>query len=219
MRKTRLFLFLAILLCSSKVFAAVKFTVDGIYYTASDYSTSATVTSGGTYTGNIIIPATVEYGGTTYSVSGLMYSAFSGCTGMSSIVIPSSVTTIGNAVFYGCTGLTSITIPNSVTSIGNNVFLNCTNLATVNFLIETPAQITTWGTDVFSGIKTGATLNIPFGTSALYGATNMTAPANLGFATANVKEAAFVTITSAGYATYCSDRKLDFSADDGLDAF
>ncbi|MBR0181715.1 MAG: leucine-rich repeat protein [Bacteroidaceae bacterium] len=48
--------------------------------------------------------------------------AFSGCTGLTSVTIPNSVTSIGSSAFSGCTGLTSITIPNSVRSIGGKAF-------------------------------------------------------------------------------------------------
>ena len=48
--------------------------------------------------------------------------AFSGCTGLTSIMIPDSVTSIENSAFSGCSGLTSITIPNGVTSIGSRAF-------------------------------------------------------------------------------------------------
>ncbi len=48
--------------------------------------------------------------------------AFSGCSGLTSITIPNSVTSIGSSAFKNCSGLTSITIPNSVTSIGANAF-------------------------------------------------------------------------------------------------
>ena len=41
------------------------------------------------------------------------------------LVIPNSVTSIGNSAFYGCSGLTSVTIPNSVTSIGERAFYKC----------------------------------------------------------------------------------------------
>ena len=51
--------------------------------------------------------------------------AFEGCTGLTSVTIPNSVTTIGNGAFYVCSGLTSVTIPNSVTSIGYDAFLDC----------------------------------------------------------------------------------------------
>ena len=51
--------------------------------------------------------------------------AFSGCTGLTSVTIPDSVTNIGKDAFSGCKGLTSITIPDSVTSIGENAFKGC----------------------------------------------------------------------------------------------
>lgn len=44
--------------------------------------------------------------------------AFSGCPGLTSMIIPNSVETIGQSAFYGCSGLITVTIPNSVTSIG-----------------------------------------------------------------------------------------------------
>ena len=48
--------------------------------------------------------------------------AFSGCSGLTSVNIPNSVTSIGSSAFRSCSGLTSINIPNSVTSIGNSAF-------------------------------------------------------------------------------------------------
>ena len=47
---------------------------------------------------------------------------FKGCKSLTSVTIPTSVTSIEDDAFSGCIGLTSITIPNSVTSIGNNAF-------------------------------------------------------------------------------------------------
>ena len=57
--------------------------------------------------------------------------AFSSCTGLTSVTIPDSVTTIGGGAFEYCTGLTSVTIPDSVTTIGRSAFYECTGLKTV----------------------------------------------------------------------------------------
>jgi uncharacterized repeat protein (TIGR02543 family) len=58
-------------------------------------------------------------------------SAFAGCSGLTSLTIPNSVTSIDTRAFNGCTGLTSVTIPDSVTSIGGNAFRGCTSLTSV----------------------------------------------------------------------------------------
>ena len=53
---------------------------------------------------------------------------FYGCTSLTSVVIPDSVTTIGSKAFRGCTRLTSVVIPDSVTSIGGSAFNDCNEL-------------------------------------------------------------------------------------------
>ena len=57
--------------------------------------------------------------------------AFSDCSGLTSITIPNSVTSIGSHAFNKCSGLTSITIPNSVTSIGDLAFVGCSGLTSI----------------------------------------------------------------------------------------
>ena len=51
--------------------------------------------------------------------------AFRECSGLTSIIIPSSVTRIGEGTFWGCKGLTNMTIPSSVTEIGDEAFSGC----------------------------------------------------------------------------------------------
>ena len=55
-----------------------------------------------------VIPETVTYDGTTYSVTSIGGGAFCFCSGLTSVTIGSGVTSIGDDVFYGCSGLTSV---------------------------------------------------------------------------------------------------------------
>jgi hypothetical protein len=65
------------------------------------------------------------------SVTSIGQGAFQNCSGLTSLVIPNSVTSIGQEVFKGCSGLTSVAIPNSVVSIGYSAFENCSGLTSV----------------------------------------------------------------------------------------
>lgn len=67
------------------------------------------------------------------SVTSIGSSAFSGCSSLTSITIPDGVTSIGSSTFSGCSGLTSITIPDSVTSIGYSAFEGCSSLTEVYY--------------------------------------------------------------------------------------
>ena len=83
--------------------------------------------------------------------------AFYNCTGLTSVIIPSSVTTIGSYAFSDCNGLASLTIGNGVTSIGSYAFYSCNNLTSVTI----PSSVTTIGSCAFSGC-TGLT-NVTIG--------------------------------------------------------
>ena len=73
-------------------------------------------------------------------------SAFFGCTNLTSITIPASVTSIETGAFSDCTGLTSITIPDSVTSIGEFTFSHCSNLTSITI----PDSVTSIGEGAFA---------------------------------------------------------------------
>ena len=131
--------------------------INGLYYNFISKAKIAEVISGSVkYSGNIVIPQTVEYEGNVYTVTSIGSSAFSGCTGLISVEIPLSVTSLGNSVFSGCTGLTSVEIPLSVTSLGNSVFYGCTRLTSV----EIPSSVMTIGSSAFDGCRNLTSLTI-----------------------------------------------------------
>ncbi len=80
------------------------------------------------YSGDLTIPSTVIYDGITYRVVSIDAQTFYGCSDLTSITIPESITSIGYEAFYNCTGLTSVTIGNGVTSIGYSAFRKCSSL-------------------------------------------------------------------------------------------
>ncbi|MBR2476335.1 MAG: leucine-rich repeat domain-containing protein, partial [Bacteroidaceae bacterium] len=107
--------------------------------------------------GDINIPSSVSYNGEIYSVTSIGMSAFSNCSGLTSITIPNSVTSIGEEAFYGCTGLTSITIGDSVTSIEDDAFRNCSGLTSITI----PNSVTSIGNSAFYNCSGLTSITIP----------------------------------------------------------
>ena len=123
-------LLLILLLFSSFSALAYGCKVDGIYYDITPANRTASVTRV-SYSGGVIIPETIAFDGTTYSVTSIGDGAFANHSGLTSVTIPNSVTSICNYAFFNCSGLTSVTIPNSVTSIGEFAFAYCSGLTSV----------------------------------------------------------------------------------------
>lgn len=108
------------------------------------------------------LPYIKYMGGVYTSNDKLGYAAFSGCSGLTSLTIPSSVTSIGESVFFGCSGLTSFTIPSSVTSIGWGAFCGCSGLTSIYVYTE---KLPNMGSDVFAGCDAKkCTVYVPKGT-------------------------------------------------------
>ncbi len=133
---TRIELLVVGLLATLASLAAVQ--IDGIYYSFYSSSETAKVTnskdgSPKDYSGDVVIPKEVTYDGKTYPVTEIGEYAFDGCTGLTSVTFPESLTSIGVYAFRGCTGLTSVTFPESLTSIKIFAFYGCTGLVNLDF--------------------------------------------------------------------------------------
>ncbi len=92
--------------------------IDGIYYNLSTEAGVAEVTNSlggsedgeGSYSGDVVIPASFTHGGIDYSVTSIGDYAFYMCKGMTSITIPNTVTSMGKSAFHGCNGLKRVNI-------------------------------------------------------------------------------------------------------------
>ena len=90
-------------------------------------------------------------------VTSIGYRAFKGCSVLTSMIIPSGVTAIGKEAFYGCSGLTSLTIPSSVTEIGELAFEGCSGLTSMTI----PSSVTSIGWGAFAECSGLTSLTIP----------------------------------------------------------
>ena len=97
------------------------------------------------------------------SVTNIGDYAFSGCRSLTDIVIPDSVTRIGDGAFRGCKSLTDIVIPNSVTSIGDNAFEYCFSLS--NLVV--PDGVTSIEDNAFEGCYSLSSVVIPDSVSCI----------------------------------------------------
>ena len=225
----RVMMAVAIMLLSLQAMAYdFSYTYQGktLYYTILLGSTnkvavecySETAASNNHVSGDVVIPSSVEHNNVTYSVAYIGSSAFSGCSGLTSVSIPNSVTSIRefafsgcsgltsvsipnsvtfimSGVFYACSGLTSVSIPNSVTGIGDLAFYGCSGLTSVKCLASIPPSI---GNNSFQNISATCTLTVPCSSLEAY----TTSDWNTYFATRISEDLSFELSVSANDETY-----------------
>ena len=92
--------------------------------------------------------------------------AFLNCRGLTNFTIPSGVTKIGGAAFFSCYGLISLTIPSSVTAIGSGAFNGCSGLTSIYVYME---KLPETGSNLFLGCdEKNCTVYVPKGTGNAY---------------------------------------------------
>ena len=111
------------------------FEVDGLFYkTAKGYSMDFVEVTGnpggGKYSGDVVVPGTVEYDGITYTVKGVGNWAFEGCGDLRKVTISEGIYKIGAYAFIGCGNLERVILPSTLENIdaSNPVFEGCSKL-------------------------------------------------------------------------------------------
>ena len=105
---------------------------------------------------SVSIPATVNYKGYKYSVTGIADGAFEGNERLTKVTLPKTVTRIGSRAFADMSALKSAVIPASVTTIGSEAFEGCTKLVKVTISSDKLSI----GTDAFAGVPDTAKFKI-----------------------------------------------------------
>ena len=194
-------LFMTLLLLCTTVASAHDFEVGGIYYNITDaenktvevsYRGSKYYEYSDEYIGSVVIPERATYNGITYSVASIGDDAFNGCFGLTSVVIPNSITiircdafkdclgltcveynamnctTMGShffPVFSGCTALSVVTIGEHVKAIPANAFYGCSGLIS----IEIPNSVKSIGGSAFEDCSALTSVVIPTSVTSIGG--------------------------------------------------
>mgnify|MGYP000311366305 CR=1 FL=1 len=152
----KIFLLLWFVLLGLFEVQAYQFEKNGIYYDI--VNGKAVVVSGDvSYSGDVVIPETVEYDGQHYVVDSIGEWAFNSCSGLMSVKLPEKLRAIGSLAFTDCYGLTSISFPVSLKVIGSGAFQNCEGLTSVVF----PEGLTAVGDGAFYGCDKLDSLSFP----------------------------------------------------------
>lgn len=110
------------------------FEVGGLFYkTAKGYSMDFVEVTGnpggGKYSGDVVVPGTVEYDGITYTVKGVGNRAFEGCDDLRKVTISEGIYKIGAYAFFACGNLERVILPSTLERIESNpVFTGCSKL-------------------------------------------------------------------------------------------
>jgi hypothetical protein len=125
------------------------------------------------------------------SVTTVGNSAFAGCSALSSVTFGNGVNTIDAAAFDFCTNLTSVTIPNSVTSIQDEAFASCSDLVSATFNGNAPSM----GSGVFDGAAGGFTVYY------YNGAAGFTSPTWESYSAVDLGSAVAAWLSSNGFSS------------------
>ena len=195
---------------------AQSFEYDGIKYEVLDNSVkTCMVASYNSVSGNITIPSAVTYNGSQYTVTVIGWSAFENCSELTSIYLPKSLISIGSWAFSGCSSLNVMNIPSGVTNIDYEAFSGCKSLTEITL----PNSLTSIADGAFEYCSNLISISLPdnltsIGLMSFYGCLSLneiTIPEKLS----SIGERAFTYCTSLMAINVVSENKY-FTSIDGV---
>ena len=163
--------------------AIPSYTINGINYDLSESAKIAVVIPGKKpYSGDIVIPASVEHNGIEYTVNAMQPAAFAGCQDLTSVEIDASIDYLTDSLFKDCSSLKSVKLNDGIVKIGHYVFYGCSALEA----IDIPQGVASIGESLFRECKSLRSITFPesvrlLGPYAFYGCTDLDSVTFCGF--------------------------------------
>ena len=130
-----------------------EFMENGINYRVASSTTPSVyvcrLPNGEHYSGDVVVPSSVEHEGIEYLVSGISNWAFENCSEITNISMPQSIKEIGESAFAGCSQLTHLSFPDSIKYLEICVCYGCEKLCSLHL----PSDIQGIGRSAFNGCK------------------------------------------------------------------
>lgn len=158
--------------------SAESFTVNGVVYRITDTGVAVNnLAKDNNLNGIVYVPEEVQYGSTTYKVTGIDYlgnrdikeislpgtikkianQTFRNCKNLQTVWLGEGISYVSNEMFYNCTALQNVSLPNSLQYIGNLAFGVCTSLKS----LQLPEALESLGDRVFSGCESLSNIELP----------------------------------------------------------
>lgn len=158
--------------------SAEAFTVNGVVYRITDTGVAVNnLAKDNNLNGIVYVPEEVQYGSTTYKVTGIDYlgnrdikeislpgtikkianQTFMNCKNLQTVWLGEGISYVSNEMFYNCTALQNVSLPNSLQYIGNLAFGVCTSLKS----LQLPEALESLGDRVFSGCESLSNIVLP----------------------------------------------------------
>lgn len=158
--------------------SAETFTVNGVVYRITNTGVAVNnLAADNDLNGIVYVPEEVQYGSTTYKVTGIDYlgnkdikeislpgtikkiadRTFMNCNNLQTVKLGEGISYVSNEMFYNCTALKYVSLPNSLQYIGNLAFGVCTSLKS----LQLPEALESLGDRVFSGCESLSNIELP----------------------------------------------------------